>query len=296
MQRDLGYSFTLVLVAVVASSVPARAQTASSTGVVAAETVETPVAKTRVATARERADDAAVAVTAQRAADEGFLLPFSQSPRTFAGYVVTKAIAGYDTALKDMVARTSAEGRLLPILALRLDFDHGPGMGPSERFGVGARLSLLQQAAHGVDGAIAVAYQPNDFRDEGHIVGSILVGRSFGRLRLLGNILFGSDPEGDDRAAEARASALYRVLDRFHLGVDTRFRYNASEDDKRIGTQTTDWELQASPTASFAFGSVALLGQAGLSMIRSTGPFATSVEQSRLSAGLVAMAGAGAAF
>jgi hypothetical protein len=274
MRRKFCSSCGLGLVAALSVAAPAFAQSAHEAG---------PAAERSTA-------------SAERAGEGGFLLPFTQSPQVYPGYTLVKGVAGYDSALDDFVARTSAEARILSFLALRVDFDHGPGMGPSDRFGAGARLSLLQQAESGIDGAVALAYQPNDFREEGQVVGSLLIGRSLGRAQLIGNVLFGSDPEGDDRALEARVSTLYRVVRQLHLGLDSRFRFNASEDEKRAGTQATDWELQAAPTASYAIGPLALLGLAGLSMIQSTGPFDTPEEKTHVDAGVVAMAGAGGAF
>lgn len=223
-------------------------------------------------------------------------MSFGQSPQIPSGRVVIRGTAGYDGAIENFVARTSADARILPFLALRLDFDHGPGMGPENRFGVGARVQLLRQTKHGVDGSLGFTYQPNDFRSEGHIVGSALIGRRFERLYVFGNALFGGDPEGDDQAAEGRLSALYRIAQRFQLGVDSRFRYNTSDDAKRAGTQVTDWELQATPTASYALGPLALLGLGGLSMIQTTGPFGAPAQETDVRAGVIAMAGLGGAF
>jgi hypothetical protein len=275
MPRRFCFSCGLALVAVLALAAPVSAQN---------------VARERAPVVEESG------LSGEHVGEGGFLLPFTQSPQIYSGYTLVKGMAGYDTALGNFVARTAAEARILPVLALRVDFDHGPGMGPSDRFGAGARLQLLRQATSGIDGAIALAYQPNDFRDEGQIVGSVLLGRSFGRFQLFGNVLFGSDPEGDDRAGETRVSALYRIVRQLHLGLDSRFRFNASEDEKRAGTQATDWEFQIAPAASFGIGPVALLGLAGLSMRQSTSPFGTSQQKTRVDAGVVAMAGAGGAF
>jgi hypothetical protein len=78
--------------------------------------------------------------------------------------------------------------------------------------------------------------------------------------------------------------------------VDSRFRYNMSQDEKRIGTQTVDWELQATPTASLALGPIALLALSGLSMVERTEATGTADERRAVRAGVIAMAGAGGAF
>lgn len=284
MQREITLRCILCLIALVALAAPAHAQVAPSSSLDARTAREEP----RLPSESRR--------SAEQAAEQGLLLPFTQSPQVDTGRAVAKVLAGYDSALDDFVARSSADARLLPLLSLRVDFDHGPGMGPRDRFGVGAKLQVLRRSSVGIDAALGLAYQPNDFREEGHIVASALLGRSFGRFQLFANALLGSDPEGDDRAIEARLSALYRAVQRLHLGLDTRFRLNASEDEKRAGTETIDWELQATPTASLGLGPIALLGQAGLSVIQSTGPFGTGQQQTSVKSGVLVMAGAAGAF
>jgi hypothetical protein len=296
MRRKFYFSCSLSLLALIALATSARAQSAPSTNLGGLEAAlgtrrAQPAEPDEAVLSEEKAG-----TNGASAADQGFFLPLTQTPQIYAGHALLAAMAGYDTALRNFAGRTSADATLLPMLAVRLDFEHGKGMGSDDRFGVGARVRLLEQSAHGIDGSLGLAYQPNDFRQEGQIVGSILLGRDLGRLRLFGNVLFGGDAEGDDQAGEARASLLYRVLPKLHVGFDSRFRLNTSQDAKRAGTQTTDWQLQATPTACFALGPLALLGQAGLSMVQTTGPFGAPLERTVVDAGVVAMAGAGGAF
>jgi hypothetical protein len=182
------------------------------------------------------------------------------------------------------------------MLALRVEFEHGPALGPEDRVRVGARLTFLNQDEHGVDGGVALFYDPKDFREEGNVVGALLVGHHFGRLGVFANALFGSDPEGDDRQLELRLGAAYRAMERLHVGLDARARYNASSDEKRVGTNTTDWEMQALPTLSWELGNVALVADVGVSALQTTGPFGQPGERTVVDVGALAMAGAAAAF
>jgi hypothetical protein len=248
---------------------------------------------------RDRAESEstrASGATAAAAADAGLLLPSVMAPSVFSGSAFASARSGYDGASEAFVARAVAEGSITRSLALRVDFEHGPSMGPENRLRFGGRLRLLDEESNGIDGAVALFYDANEFREEGNIVGGVLLGKRLGRMGLFVNALFGSDPEGDDQVLEVRLAPLYRVSDELQIGVDTRGRYNMSSDEKRSGTLTRDWELHALPTASYALGPFALVAEAGLSAQRTTGPFGEPDEVSKTNAGVLAMAGAAGAF
>jgi hypothetical protein len=169
-------------------------------------------------------------------------------------------------------------------------------LGSEDRARIGARVALLHQSEHGVDGGVALFYDPKDFRDEGNVVGALMLGRSFGRLALFANALFGSDPEGDDQQLELRLGSSYRATDRLHVGLDTRGRYNMSSDEKRAGTLTTDWELQALPTLSVELGSIAFVADLGVSALQTRGPFGEPDERTDVTVGVLALGGAAGAF
>jgi hypothetical protein len=240
-----------------------------------------------------RASDPA---SASGAADAGLLLPALLAPSIYAGSALASARSGYDGARDAFVARATAEGSLADMLALRVEFEHGASLGPEDRVCIGGRLTLLRQAEHGIAGGVALFYDPKDFREEGNIVGALIVGRSFGRLGLYANALFGSDPEGDDQQLELRLASTYRAAGDLHVGLDTRLRHDMSSDEKRVGTLTTDWELQALPTLSLEFGSIALVADLGVSALQTKGPFAQPGERTQLDLGVLALGGAAGAF
>jgi hypothetical protein len=239
---------------------------------------------------------AAEQASSKRAAAAGLLLPTLLAPKLHDGTAYAVARSGYDGAPGGFVARAVAEASVAHFLALHLEYEHGPSMGPEDRMRVGARVALLEQAAHGIDGGVALFYDPKDFREEGNIVGGLLVGREFGRVSVFANALFGSDPEGDDQTLELRLATLYRAADLLHVGLDARGRYNMSSDAKRAGTLTTDYEVWGLGTASLELGAVALVADAGISARQTTGPFGQPDETTNTSVGLLVLGGAAGAF
>ena len=229
---------------------------------------------------------------ASRATDDGRLLPFTMGTVVPQAHAGVTALGGYDSAARSARVVTSAEARALKFLAIRVEYEHGPGTGSDDRVTLGARVAILSQAAHGIDLGVGFFFQPKDFRDEGSFLGGILLGRNFGRWGLFLNGLAAVDTEGDDYSTEVRLSSMYRVSKLLHLGFDTRGRYNFSGDEKRFSAQQVNWEIQAGPLASMTLGPVALTAIVGPSALHLTEP---NSEQ-RTAVGALAMAGAGAVF
>jgi hypothetical protein len=235
----------------------------------------------------ERSDDAS------RAMDEGRTLPFTVGAAAPKAHADVTALGGYDSAAKQARAISTAEARLLPFLALRVEYEHGPGTGDAnDRVTFGARATILTQDKYGIDLGAGFFFQPTDFRGEGDFVGAITAGRSFGRWGVFCNALVGVDSEGDDGSAEVRLSSTYRATKQLHLGFDARARYNFSDDDKRFSEQQVNWEVQAGPLASLALGPVGLMAIVGPSALRLTEPGASG----KTALGAVAMGGAAAVF
>jgi len=234
--------------------------------------------------------------TAARSIDDGAMVPYTLTARIRKGQSWVRALAGYDTAAGSARARSAAETAVTRWFALRVDYEHGPGSGLDDRVGLGGRFQFLDQDRHGIDLGFAAFYQPKDFRSEGNIVGGLMLGRRFGRLGLFGSALVGSDPEGDDQDTDGRLSMLYRATDALSVGLDNRFHYVLSTDQKRFGTITTDWELQLEPAVIINWGPIAILSEAGLSALQNSGPFGMPENRRVVRSGVIAMAGAGAVF
>jgi hypothetical protein len=233
------------------------------------------------------------AADAAGALDDGQLNPFTMGAPTARGVASVKTIGGYDSAAGSGIVRSAVDASVTNFLALRVEYDHGPGTGTYDHVTVGARVALLNEKKHGIDGGFGFFYDAKDFRNEGNIVGALLVGRHFGKLNLYGNALFGMDTEGDDQALELRVGTGYRLTPALQLGFDSRGRYNMSQDQKRTSTSQLDWELQATPVAAFSLGPIALLANVGPSFVSTTQPGAT---EAHVKSGVIALGGAGGAF
>jgi hypothetical protein len=233
---------------------------------------------------------------ASQSASDGLLSPFTNAAVISKARAIAQSYVGYDSAVSETRARVAVEGRLVSFLALRVEFEHGPATGTENRLSLGARFGILTQQKYGVDLGAAVFYQPKDFRDEGNVVGGLLLARHFGRLGLFANTLFGSDPEGDDQSLELRLGSMYAAKDWLSIGLDARSRWNFSEDAKAQQARSIDWEMQAAPTAILCFGSFSLMALLGPSLVTITPPAGDTSAGSSTRAGLLAMAGGGGAF
>jgi len=234
--------------------------------------------------------------TAAHSIDDGAMLPYALTARIMKGQSWVRALGGYDTAARSARARSAAETAVTNWFAIRVDYEHGPGPGLDDRIGLGGRFQVLDQSRHGIDLGFGAFYQPRDFRGEGNVVGGLMLGRHFGRLGLFGSTLLGSDPEGDDQDTDSRLSVLVRATDALSVGLDNRFHYVLSTDQKRFGTITTDWELQLEPTVIINWGPLAIMSEAGLSALQNSGPIGMPDNRRIVHTGLIAMAGAGAVF
>lgn len=233
---------------------------------------------------------------ATRAASDGLLSPFI-APAVIPKFQAhAQSYAGYDGAASGARARGVVEGKLTNFLALRAEFEHGPATGTADRLSLGARVGILTQRQYGIDLGAGLFYQPKDFRAEGNFVGGLMVARHFERLGLFANALFGSDPEGDDQSLDLRLGSLYTASNWLSLGFDARSRMGFSQDQKRLGTRSVDWELQAAPTAIFCLGQFSLMTLFGPSVLKETPAAAEASRDSRTRVGLLAMAGMGGAF
>lgn len=245
---------------------------------------------------REEATPIAPAASAEQAASEGLLSPFTAPAAIPGSRASAQSYVGYDGAVSVARARASAEGTVTSFLALRVEFEHGPATGAEDRVALGARLGILKQRTLGVDLGVGLFYQPKDFRGEGNLVAGVLLARHFDRLGLFANALFGSDPEGDDQLLELRLGSLYAATGWLSVGLDARSRQSFSEDQKRARSRSVDWELQAAPTAIFYIGQLSLMALVGPSFVRETPATGEGAADPRLHGGLLAMAGAGGAF
>jgi hypothetical protein len=207
--------------------------------------------------------------------------------------VVASSWGGYDAGAKAPIASLSTEVRLLPRLVLiagaawAVPNALGQG-GGNMRPQLGARMQLLDQARYGLDLGVAVLFREDRFgAEDGLFQGAVALGRRFGAVAAVFNVVYGQDGEGDDHEGEVRLALLADVARHVHVGVDGRARRSlASTDPRRAQLGTPTGDLFAGPLAAITYGPIAVLTEVGMSEVWTT----------QAKAGVLAMGGVGATF
>ena len=220
------------------------------------------------------------------AAREGALLPSTLAPRVGATGALAFGFAGYDGARSSPIGGATAEVRIWGPFALRGGAEYSTDRRVA-RPTVGGRVQFLRQERHGLDGSLSVFYRPEGFTEpEGEIESFISLGHRFERLSVLGNLVFGQDPEGNERDGEIRLASLCGV-GRWALGLDSRLRFAIGAQRSANAAAEPKLDLLAGPVAAAAVGPVALFAQAGPSVLKMNRD--TSV-------GVAALGGVGSVF
>ena len=224
-----------------------------------------------------------------RTAEAGGFLPLALSPQVGVTSSAASSVAGYDSAARVPVLSAYAEARLFGPLALRFASSVGASakkLGP----GIAARVQFLREETHGVSASASVGYKAEGFTEpEGEIETALAIGRRFGTVLLVGNVLYGQDAEGNERDGELSLSAMLRLTRWAHLGVDTRGRLDLGSRRAALAAAgEPQYALAAGPTASFVLGPVTLVAHAGAAVFRRS--------DQGTAAGVVALGGAGTAF
>jgi hypothetical protein len=216
----------------------------------------------------------------------GALLPSTLSPRVGANGAVAFGFAGYDGARSAPVGGATAEVRVWGPFALRGGAEYS-NVRREARPTIGGRVQLLHQERHGVDGSLSVFYRAEGFAEpEGEIETFVSLGRRFDRISVLGNLVYGQDPEGNERDGELRFASLY-AAGRWSFGVDSRLRFALGTQKSAMAQAEPKFDLMAGPIATAAVGPVAFFAQAGPSVLKVAGS---------TSAGVAALGGVGSVF
>jgi hypothetical protein len=188
-------------------------------------------------------------------------LPLTQTAALDANSGHAVATGGYDGGRGSPLFEAVAEVRLWGPVALRGGAVYTGDEKKNLRPSFGARLQALDERRHGVDGAVGLFYRPEGLTEpEGEIEAVLSAGAHLGATYLLGNLVYGQDPEGRDSDGELRLALLRPVASRVVVGVEGRLRY-----DLAAGSQL---DAMVGPTATFLAGPVALVLNAGASAVR----------------------------
>jgi len=197
-------------------------------------------------------------------------------------------IAGYDSVRSTGTFESATEVRVWGPLSLRAGAVYTNG-DRTLRPSVGGRLQALREGRHGVDLAAGVFYRPEGLTEpEGEIESVVSVGRHLGSVYALGNLLYGQDPEGNERDCEVRVAALRPTGSRFLLGIDGRVRFDLGSNAATLARHNeATFDSYAGPLAGAQLGPVMVSAQGGPAVMR---------RNSATSYGAFAVLGVGSAF
>jgi hypothetical protein len=217
------------------------------------------------------ADDelAAPAAKVEHSAAAGTFLPLTHAAAIDTQRAYGMGIGGYDSARSSGLFEATAEVRVWGPLALRGGAVYTSG---DERLrpSFGARVQLLRESASGLDGAVGVFYRPEGLTEpEGEVEAVLSGGTHLGATYLLGNLVYGQDPEARERDGEVRLAALHPFSSSFLLGFDGRVRFDLGS-QRGAGKVEPELDALVGPAASLTLGRVALLLHGGASAYRTT--------------------------
>jgi hypothetical protein len=224
-----------------------------------------------------------------RSAATGVFLPFTSAATRNGPAATAVGFGGHDGTRSSGIFEAVGEVAIVAGLSLRGGAVYS-GDRNTLRPSFGARYQLLGKGRHGVDGTVGVQYRPEGLTEmEGEVEVVVAVGAHLGTTYLAGNLIYGQDPEGNERDGEVRLAAVRPVSSRLFLGLDGRLRFDLRSQATPAGTQRGEARLDAvaGPVAVAVVGPVALMLQAGAAALR----IATTT-----SYGALVLAGLGAAF
>jgi hypothetical protein len=220
----------------------------------------------QVQTNGEQRDGVVAMQTAHDSAKAGMFLPLTMGPSVSSQRAFARGFGGYDSARRAARFESTVDATLYGPVAARVTVEYGERAG-SLRPGGGLRVQALSQDKHGVDLTVAVLYRAEGFTEaEGEIEGVIALARRIGHWGMFANLVYGQDPEGNERDGEVRLATLYDLAD-LQLGLDARLRLDLGKEGERQGKkeEEADFDAQAGVLATYALGPVALLASAGFS-------------------------------
>jgi hypothetical protein len=204
--------------------------------------------------------------TAAISAEAGQYLPLTNAPRVDSQRGYVRALGGFDSARRSAQFDARADVTIWGPVAATVGavYTRKSDFRPT----VGARVQALNQNDHFVDMSVGAYYKPEGFDElEGEVEFVLALGHRFGQLSTFANLVYGQDPEGAERDGELRLAALYELTAPLQVGLDARWRFDLGSEQEKIANEGgAKYDLVLGPTASYAFGHVAAIAHAGLSL------------------------------
>jgi hypothetical protein len=224
---------------------------------------------------------------ASAATSAGAFLPQTLSARIGSVPIFAYGSGGFDSTRRGPLVESAVEARVWGPFALRFQATYSNGTGRM-RPSVAGRVQLLTQERHGVDGTLTVFFKTEGFTEaEGEIETFASIARRFRWITLIGNLVYGQDPEGNERDGEVHAAAFHQGR-WLMLGIDSRVRFALGTQRGRAATAEPVLDFMAGPVATVVAGAVAIFAQAG--------PSGFELANSSARVGVAALAGLGAAY
>ena len=221
------------------------------------------------------------------ATESGSFLPETLSAVVGKTPVFGYGSGGYDSSRRGPLVDSAVEVQVWGPFAIRAQATYSNDtdkMRPS----IAGRAQLLRQESHGVDGALTVFFKTEGFTEtEGEIETFASLGHRFKRVSLVGDLVYGQDPEGNERDGEIHAAAFHQHKWLMY-GIDSRARFAIGTQHGHAATTEPVFDFMGGPIATAATGVFAVFAQVG--------PSAFELANSPARVGVAALAGLGAAY
>jgi hypothetical protein len=231
---------------------------------------------------RRRPSDPAVTASA-----DGLFLPETLSARVGGTQVVGYGSGGYDSSRRGPLIDSVVEAHVWGPFAVRFQ---GTYSNDTDRIrpSVAGRAQFLRQERHGMDGSVTVFFKTEGFTEtEGEIETFLSLGRRFQNATLIGDLVYGQDPEGNERDGEVHG-ALFHQARWLMYGLDSRVRFAIGTQHGHAAMTEPVFDFLAGPIATAATGLGAVFAQAG--------PSAFQLNNEPTHVGMAVLVGLGAAY
>lgn len=217
----------------------------------------------------------------------GQMLPFTIGARHDRQGMLLGSWGGFDQSKRTPVMHGQIEATLIERITLRALMSN-VGMSTKLEPTFGVMVDIARESDAGIDIAFGGDYETAGWNRVPALVTRAAVGSTIGLTRITANAGFGLGLDEGERFGDLRLSGLYPVAQALYAGIDSRARLDLERDgDEPAGE--LDWDVQAGPAATLAFGRFAVSAQAGVSAWKLRSRETTKI-------GAIGTLGVGAAF
>jgi hypothetical protein len=221
------------------------------------------------------------------ASGDGSFLPETLLAKVGSTQVFAYGSGGYDSSRKGPLVDSAVEAHIWGPFALRFQATYSNDtdkMRPS----IAGRAQFLRQERHGIDGSVTVFFKTEGFTEtEGEIETFLSLGHRFEKVTLVGDLVYGQDPEGNERDGEVHA-AIFHQAKWLMYGLDSRVRFAIGTQHGHAATTEPVFDFLGGPVATAATGVGAVFAQAG--------PSAFQLDNGPTHVGMAVLAGLGGAY